>query len=121
MVIDSATTTGSATWTFNVPASGQYVIWCRVIGSDGSHDSFFVSMDSGAEDVYDIAEGTWSPGFQWTRVNGRNGGEPLTLNPRTFALAAGAHSLTFRAREPGAILDRLIVTADTTFVPTEVP
>ena len=104
-----------------MPASGAYLIWCRVLGPDGSHDSFFVSMDGGAEDVYDMAERTWSPQFQWTRVNGRNGGDPLTLNPRTFALTAGVHTLTFRAREAGAVLDRLIVTADTSFVPTETP
>lgn len=120
LAISPPGTTGAATWTFSAPASGQYAIWCRVLAPDGAHDSFFVSMDGGAEDIYDEAEGIWTPQYQWTRVNGRNGTpNPLTLNPRTFALTAGTHTLNFRAREPGAIIDRLILTTDLAFVPTE--
>jgi hypothetical protein len=120
LAIAPAGTTGSASWTFTAPTAGSYVVWCRVYAPDGAHDSFFVAMDGGAEDVYDEAEGIWSPQYQWTRVNGRNGTpNPLALNPRTFALAAGTHTLKFRAREAGATVDRLIVTSDTTFVPTE--
>lgn len=81
-----------------------------------------MKMDAGAEDIFDTAEGTWSPNWQWSRVNGRGGtGVPLTLNPRLFSLTAGSHTLTLRAREPNTRVDRVIVTNEMTFVPTEAP
>lgn len=121
-VSSSVADSGTGTWTFSVPSAGTYVVWCRVKSPDATQDSFFVKMDSGAEDVYDTAEGTWSPNWQWTRLNGRGGtGVPLTLNPRSFSLTAGSHSLTFRGREKLARVDRVLVTNDLAFVPTEVP
>jgi len=105
----------------NIPAAGQYVIWCRVLASASAHDSFFVSVDGGAEDVYDVAEGTWSSVWQWSRVNGRAGGPALTLNPRIFTLSAGVHTLLFRARDTDTRLDRLVVTDDLNFVPNFPP
>jgi len=110
---------GTVTFNLDIPVAGTYIIWCRVLAPDGSSDSFFVSMDGGPEDIYDVAEGTWSPNWQWTRVNGRAGGPPLTLNPRTFDLTAGLHTLVFRGREANSRLDRLIVTNDITFMPTD--
>jgi hypothetical protein len=113
---------GTGAWTFSVPSAGTYVVWCRVKSPNSSEDSFYVKMDSGAEDIYDTAEGVWGPGWQWTRVNGRGGtGVPLTLNPRTFSLSAGSHSLRLRGREKNTRADRVIVTNDLSFVPTETP
>jgi len=113
---------GTGDWTFSVPSPGTYVVWCRVKSANASEDSFFVKMDGGTEDVYDTAEGTWSPSWQWTRLNGRGGaGVPLTLNPRTFSLSAGSHTLEFRGRETNTRVDRVIVTNDLSFVPNEVP
>src|SRR5262249_49423524 len=88
---------GTASYRVNLPGAGQYIIWCRVYAPSAAHDSFFVSVDGGPVDVYDLAEGTWSASWQWSRVNGRDGGdEPLALNPRTFNLSAGTHTITFR-------------------------
>ena len=113
---------GTGDWTFSVPSPGTYVVWCRVKSANAYEDSFFVKMDGGTEDVYDTAEGTWSPSWQWTRLNGRGGaGVPLTLNPRTFSLSAGSHTLEFRGRETNTRVDRVIVTNDLSFVPSEAP
>ena len=113
---------GKGTWSFGVPTSDTYVVWARVKSPSATEDSFYVKMDSGSEDVYDTAEGTWGPSWQWTRVNGRNGTNvPLTLNPRTFTLSGGSHTLTFRGREKNTKADRVIVTNDLAFVPTETP
>lgn len=121
-IASSVTDSGTGKWTFSVPTAGTYVAWCRVKASNSTEDSFFVKMDSGVEDVYDTAEGTWGPNWQWTRLNGRGGTSvPLTLNPRVFSLSAGSHTLTFRGREKAARVDRVIVTNDLAFVPTEVP
>lgn len=111
--------TGSAQFAVNVTVPGTYVIWCRVLSPVPAGDSFFVSVDGGAEDVYDNAEGSWSPNWQWTKVNGRQGGVPLTLNPRTFSLSAGSHTIKFRTREANSTLDRLLLTNDLAFVPAD--
>ena len=113
---------GTDSWTFSVPSSGTYYVWGRVRSTDGYHDSFFVRMDSGGEDVYDTSQDSWSNSWQWTRLNGRGGtSTPLTIDPRTFSLSSGSHTLTFRGREADTWLDRVIVTNDGSFVPTESP
>jgi hypothetical protein len=116
--ISSATANaGTASWSFTAPG-GNYVIWARVLAPTSSADSFFVRMDAGAEDIYDVAEGTQGPNWQWTRINGRNGTAiPLTLNPRTFALSSGTHTLVFRGREAGTKVDRIVITNDLAYTP----
>ena len=113
---------GTAAWSVDVAEPGTYYVWGRVRADSDIHDSFFVKVDSGAEDIFDVAENKWSPNWQWSRLNGRGGTEvPLTIDPRTFSLSAGSHTLTFRGREVSTWLDRVIVTDDPTFVPTESP
>ena len=110
--------TGTATFTVQVPFTGDYVIWCRVLAPDDGHDSFFVSADGGVEDVYDVAQNTWSSAWQWTRVNGRGGGtSAAAIDPRLFSFSAGTHTIVFRGRERTTGLDRIIVTNDRNFVP----
>jgi hypothetical protein len=112
--------TGTAKWNFTIPVSGDYVVWARVRASSSDHDSFYVKSDTTSEDIYDVAEGTWGPNWQWTRVNGEGGtGNPLTINPRIFSFTAGIHSIRFREREPGTRVDRILITNDMSFIPTE--
>jgi len=110
---------GGVAFTVDLPAAGACIVWCRVLAPFSTADSFHVSVDGGPEDIYDVAEGTWSDQWQWTRVNGRDGGPPMTLDPRTFDLAAGEHTFLFRAREADSRLDRLIITNDPAFVPAD--
>jgi|GEM_PF-255163 len=118
-ISSDADSAGAASFKFEVPAPGRYVIWCRVLARMQRTDSFYVSVDGGPEDIYDVAQGVWSKAWQWTQVNGRSGGAPLTVNPRVFNLSAGAHTLVFRARERGALLSRMVVTNDLEFMPAE--
>jgi S-layer homology domain len=119
--ITSATPmSGTATWNFTIPQSGDYVVWCRVLAPANNQDSFYVRSDLSAEDIYDVAEGTWGPAWQWTRVNGRGGtGQPLAINPRVFSFPAGSHQVRFRERDANSRVDRVIVTNDFDFIPTE--
>ena len=111
---------GTARWSFNVSVPGDYVVWCRVKAPSTDRNSWYVKADSGSEDTFDAAEGNWSPNWQWSRVNGRAGtGVPLTVNPRKFNFSAGAHTLRFREREASSRVDRVIITNDFSFVPTE--
>ena len=106
---------GSAVFSFSAPSSGTYVVWGRINSPDTTTDSFYVSVDGGPEDIYDTAENGWSSSWQWTVVNGRgSSGTPLALNPRTFSLSAGTHTIRFRAREANTKLDRIFITNDLT-------
>jgi hypothetical protein len=116
----TATDSGTAAWSFDVPTSGSYYVWSRVMAPDGRHDSFYAKANSGTEDVYDDAQGTWSPNWQWTVLNGRNGtGVPLTLDPRIVTLSAGTNTIVFRGRETDSGLDRILITNDPAYVPTK--
>lgn len=116
----STANSGSATYVIDIPKTDTYTIWCKVLGSSYASDSFFVSID-GKEDVFDAAEGKQSPDFQWSQVNGRGGnGAPLALDPRTFELTQGKHTIVIRGREVMAGLDRIIITSDADYVPADV-
>ncbi|MEZ4270048.1 MAG: right-handed parallel beta-helix repeat-containing protein [Myxococcota bacterium] len=120
--LDSAAANeGQIEFAIEAPETGDYIIWARVLAPEAAADSFFVSANGGAEDIYDAAEGTWSEQWQWTRVNGRDGGAPLTLNPRIFTLDAGANTVNFRIREAGVGIDVILVTNDVDYIPQGVP
>lgn len=109
---------GSASLALNVPKTGTYYVWVRLLATNWTSDSVTVRMDNGAEDVFDMAEGHQSPNWQWVLLNGRNGtGTPLALNPRTFNLSAGAHTLVFTAREAYAGIDKVVLTQDAAYDP----
>ena len=111
---------GTAKWTFSVPRDGSYFVWCRILSNSTLTDSFFVKPNGENEDVYDDSEDTWSPKWQWTVLNGRDGtGVPLTLDPRMVAMTAGTNTLKFRGREVDSRVDRVLITDDPDFVPTE--
>jgi hypothetical protein len=116
-VSTSTANAGSATYTIDIPTDARYIVWCRVLAPTSNQDSFLVLVDGADPDTYDAAEGTWSNTWQWTRVNGRAGGAPATLNPRLFTLTKGRHTLTFGGREPNTKLDQIIITNDVTYVP----
>ena len=109
---------GVAHFQVNIPHSGTYLVWARVKAPTANEDSFFVSVDGANEDVFDVAEGTWSPNYQNTKLNGRMpGGVPRSTNPRLLTLTAGTHTISFRGREANAALDWIIVTDDLAYVP----
>ncbi len=109
--------TGTVAYSFAVPKSGTYVLWCRIHSTFTDKDSFYVSIDGSGEDVFDTAEHKWSDLWQWTVVNGRAGKDPLNINPRRFDLTTGTHTFLFRSRDPNTDLDRLILTDDLSFTP----
>ena len=116
-ILSTTENQGMASYQITVTDPGQYVIWAQVFAPDSNHDSFFVSVDGGAEDIYDTAEQSWISEWQWTAVNGRAGAGPASVPVRLFSLSAGQHTITFRAREAGAILGDLIITQDQNFSP----
>jgi hypothetical protein len=115
-VSSSQANKGEAVFTFTAPVTGQYVVWARIFGPDYHSDSFFVSLDGAGEDAFDAAENAWGQ-WHWIRVNGRDNREVAKLDPRLFILSKGEHTLTFRGREPGCKLEKIIITNDMKYAP----
>src|SRR5206468_245003 len=105
---------GSVVYRVTVPRTDDYVVWCRIFSPDTGTDSFYVSVDGAAEDIYDTALNSWASSWQWTLLNGRTTG-----NPRHLTLTRGQHTLTFRSREADTRLDAIYVTNDRGFVPVQ--
>jgi len=108
---------GTATYSINFPYTGNYIIWFRVVFTDGGTDSIYITVDGGSEDIFG-GSGivVYSPNWQWLVVNGGNG---VTI-PRIFNVTAGTHTLMFRGRETGTKLDKFIVTNDMNYDPNVV-
>ena len=119
-IATTAGNTGNANWTIDVPTSGNYYAWCRILAPDPNHQTIHAKYNGGAEDTYDAAGGDWSPVWQWTVLNGRGpNGIPLSLDPRILSLVAGTNTIHFRGGDVATRVDRIIVTDDPNFVPTE--
>jgi hypothetical protein len=111
---------GSVALTINVGVTAEYVLWCRVRAPSADQDSFHVSVDGGAEEVFHIhgsespPAGVHSPDWIWARLPGAGGDEP-----RLLWLEAGMHTLRFRTREAGTGLDRILLSSDADLVADE--
>jgi hypothetical protein len=105
---------GSATFVFDVDAPGRYVIWGRVVAPDDDANSFYASVDGGAEVVWDAPRrdpGRDARWWSWDPVSARDlDGRPV--DPLLFDLQPGRHTLRLRIREPGTRLDAILVTND---------
>ncbi len=105
---------GTVSFTFTVPATADYIVYIHSKGPAKNAGSFYVSVDGGMEDIFDVSadmtdarrgakQGKWN----WDAVAGRDNRASLTVNPRIFPLSKGEHTLTFRAREAGTLLDQV--------------
>lgn len=114
----STASSASTTMSFTVDTAANYHVWCRVMAPAASSDSFNVTMDNGTEQpfhVYGVAEPTEprSSGWIWKRIHVVGG------DPRDYPLAAGSHTLKFRVREQGTCLDRVVLSSDPDFTPSD--
>jgi purple acid phosphatase-like protein len=105
----SGTTTspaGRAVFGVNLPAAGTWRLFVRMYGVANNNNSWFESMDGASRlQIVPSANNVW----QWV------------LASRTYNFAAGLHSLELGGHESQARADRVILTNDPAFTPTEVP
>jgi hypothetical protein len=98
-----------ATYNITVPKAGEYVLWGRVWAPSPKDDSFFIQIDDGIENLWEIGiNNQWS----WDKVNDRG-----ILDPVSFKLTEGAHTIMVKLREDGTQIDKLLLTNQTAFVP----
>jgi hypothetical protein len=89
----------------NVPTAGTWYLWVRLHGSDPQSDSWFETIDGASRKTI-----VPSPTGEWVWVAGRSA-----------SLSAGLHSIELGGREAETRADRVILTNDPLFVPTEQP
>ena len=110
-IYSSDQATGYAEYVFEVPVSGDFVVWGRVISNGDYEDSFFVSVDEGEYAIWDTPWGgteTWV----WDLVNDRGIADPVISH-----LEAGTHTLIIKQREDGTKIDKILITNDMKYVP----
>ncbi|NLE75687.1 MAG: hypothetical protein GX605_02895 [Chloroflexi bacterium] len=85
---------GHVSFGLPITAPNTYFIFARGRGESWSGNSFWVSVDGGAEKIWEMEPGPGGWDWLWDQV-------------LSVQLAPGSHTLTFRAREAGAHLDRV--------------
>jgi hypothetical protein len=96
---------GTATFGVNVPSAGTWFVWVRLYGANASSNAWFESVDGAAR-----ASITASSNGAWVWVAGRS-----------YTLTQGLHSVELGGNEAQARADRVLLTNDPLFVPTEQP
>ncbi len=96
---------GTATFGVNIPETGTWFIWVRMYGENSSSDSWFESIDGAARAVIDV-----SVNGEWNWVAGRS-----------YELNQGLHSVELGGRESESRADRILLTNDPGYIPTEQP
>ncbi|HJQ98672.1 MAG TPA: fibronectin type III domain-containing protein [Candidatus Polarisedimenticolaceae bacterium] len=96
---------GTATFGVNIPTSGTWYLWVRMYGPDANSDSWYESVNGAARQAI-VA----SPLGAWTWRAGRS----YTLSPGLASIELGGFNANGR-------VDRVLLTNDATFVPSEQP
>lgn len=104
------TTTG-VVFAVSILQPGAYVLWGRVHADNEGNNSFFVQVDNGLHNLWEIEPGR---NWHWDAVNNRRKADPAQFN-----LTEGVHTITIKVREDGTKLDKMILTNDISFVPSD--
>jgi chitodextrinase len=103
---------GSITTTVSVPSTGTYRVWSRIMAPDSTNNSFLLELDDAT--CYTVGDSV-IPANVWTWVDNQNADTNSTID---VALSAGSHTLKLYGREPGVMVDRVILLDDFTCVPS---
>ncbi|MFQ5718600.1 MAG: Ig-like domain-containing protein [Acidobacteriota bacterium] len=96
---------GTAVFGVNLPKDATWYLWVRVMNRTGSGATLYEAVDGAVRQTLDVsAAGTW----EW-------------VAGRSDVLTAGQHSLELGGRQAEGRADRILLTDDAGFVPTEQP
>jgi chitodextrinase len=101
----AANPAGSWNYGFYVPSPATWYVWYRLYAPNSTSASWFERVDGG--NYAEIAPSTTGA---WVWVEGRS-----------YGLGAGQHTLTLGGGEAQARIDRILITQDAAFQPTEAP
>lgn len=89
-------------FTVNVRNGGTTYVWLLGYSKDGATDSFYVKVDDQSAVQANLVQGTWG----WKKASS------------TVALSDGLHTLRITNREDGAHVDKILLTRDKNFTPS---
>jgi hypothetical protein len=108
-----ATTYGTDTVTYSVPAAGTYRVWSRIQAPDAASNSYYLQVDGGcAITVGDLAVPANS--LVWVDYQNATASSKIDLT-----LTAGSHTFVLTGREPGVFVDRVVFSSVASCVPTD--
>jgi parallel beta-helix repeat protein len=90
------------TYTIDVRNGGTFYVWLLGYGRDGATDSFFVKVDDKSPIDAVLTQGKWG----WKKIS-----SPVSL-------ANGLHTLQVTNREDGAHVDKILLTRDKGYTPS---
>jgi fibronectin type 3 domain-containing protein len=109
----TGTTYGTDTMSLSVPSAATYRLWVRLQAPVITSNSMMVEVDGGT--CYNVGDSSSMPLNSWNWVDYQNGSSSQVMQA-TFA--AGKHSLKLIGTTPGVSVDKVLLLADTTCVPT---
>lgn len=107
------TSRGTVTSTFTVATAGTYRVWSRILAPDATNNSYILEIDGSTCGI--VVGDSAIPANTWTWVDYQGGTATSKVN---VTLTAGTHTMTMIGREDNVQLDRVVLTTDTTCVPT---
>jgi lysophospholipase L1-like esterase len=111
------TVDASATLTFVLNKAGAYRVWTRSQKPGAQPGSWTISVDGGADFIYDVFQGSTRNAWTWDLLSERhsNGSQ---IDPKILNLTAGTHTIEFKARWEDTRLDKILITDDAGYVPS---
>jgi hypothetical protein len=100
-------------YTVNFTQAGTYYVWVRGIGATGTDDSLHVGLDGAALTSSDRITG-FQNSMDWVWSDSTMDGPVATIN----VASAGVHTVNVWMREDGFIFDKLVLTANSVYMPT---
>jgi hypothetical protein len=105
---------GSVTSTASLPQTATYRVWSRIMTGTAATDNSY-SLEIDGANCYIVGDNNAIPTGTWTWVNYQNG---TTTSILDLSLTTGSHTFKMIGREDGVKLDRVILTSDTSCVPS---
>jgi hypothetical protein len=105
---------GTDTMAVTAPTTATYRVWSRIMAPDTTNNTFLMQVDQTYCNI-SVGGGTAIPANTWTWVNYQNGSTTSTVD---MNLTGGSHTVTLAGSGVGVKVDRLILTTDTSCVPT---
>ncbi|MBI1881260.1 MAG: hypothetical protein HYR94_24025, partial [Chloroflexi bacterium] len=102
------TASPQAAYPIDFTTPGTYTVWLRGYPTNAAGDSVYVGLGDVLTDVTGFAPGQWS----WANLT--TGGMTATLSITT----TGVSTISLWMREDGLRIDRLLITTDTSYIPT---
>ena len=99
-------------FTVRFQTPGSYRVWIRGLSSSQDADSCHVALDGAARDESYAQQFPLNGAFTWTNNTRGQGSQVLEVT------TAGVHFLSIWIRESGQIIDKIILTTNTSYTPT---